>query len=282
MSRAMKASSSIWKMLSGATGAAKSFWSKATKWTTDDEGEVKREQTGNPENIQYLTDYQIEGRSNHDSNDITEYHSWAASSDESPDEEQTNSAQDLSTPDVSFEGQEFVYFVPNPEAPQFVKTDFLPSPPDPSIVGETGSQFHVEGQPSINVAYGDFVPIQGNNQVAEETHLGEVADVIKDTNGDAGNSQIITSFPSEPDSLTIREPKWLGWGEEDLLPPSELSLTKTWTGERRAGELPLEELVAHQLVALEDVEEEEAGRDLKEMRIQQLALQLLQDQAVSG
>ena len=41
-------------------------------------------------------------------------------------------------------------------------------------------------------------------------------------------------------------------------------------------------MVAHQLVALEDVEEEEAGRDLKEMRIQRLALQLLQDQAVSG
>ena len=73
MSRAMKASSSIWKMLSGATGAAKSFWSKATKWTTDDEGEVKREQSGNPVNIQYLTDFQIERRSNHDSNDITEY-----------------------------------------------------------------------------------------------------------------------------------------------------------------------------------------------------------------
>ena len=186
----------------------------------------------------------------------------------------------MSTPDVSFEGQEFVYFVPNPEAPQFVRTDFLPSPPDPSIVGETGNQVHVEDQPSINVAYGDFVPIQGNNQVAEETHLGEVADGIKDTSGDAGSSQIITSFPSEPDSLTIREPKWLGWREEDLLPPSELSLTKTWTGERRAGELPVEELVAHQLVALE--QEEEAGRDLKEMRIQQLALQLLQDQAVSG
>ena len=280
VSRAMKASSSIWKMLSGATGAAKSFWSKATKWTTDDEGEVKREQTGNPENIQYLTDYQIEGRSNHDSNDITEYSeypSWAASSDENPEEEHTNSAQKLSTPDVSFEGQEFVYFVPNPEAPQFVRTDFLPSPPDPSMVGETGSQVHIEDQPSINVAYGDFVPIQGDNQVAEEIHVGEVADVVKDTNGDAGNSQIITSFPSEPDSLTIREPKWLGWGEEDLLPPSELSQTKTWTGERRAGEM-----VAHQLVALEDVEEEEAGRDLKEMRIQRLALQLLQDQAVSG
>merc|ERR1712223_2342460 len=116
VSRAMKASSSIWKMLSGATGAAKSFWSKATKWTTDDEGEVKRDQTGNPENIQYLTDYQIEGRSNHDSNDITEYSeypSWAASPDESPEEEPTNSAQKFSTPDVSFEGQEFVYFVPN-------------------------------------------------------------------------------------------------------------------------------------------------------------------------
>ena len=216
----MKASSSIWKMLSGATGAAKSFWSKATKWTTDDEGEVKKEQTGNPGNIQYLTDYQIEGRSNHDSNDITEYSeypSWAASSDESPEEEHTNSAQKLSTPDVSFEEQEFVYFVPNP-----TPTDFLLSPPDPSIVGETGSQVHIEDQPSINVAYGDFVPIQGNNQVAEETHLGEVADGIKDTSGDAGSSQIITSFPSEPDSLTIREPKWLGWGEEDLLPPSEL------------------------------------------------------------
>ena len=179
----------------------------------------------------------------------------------------------MSTPDVSFEEQEFVYFVPNP-TPQFVRTDFLLSPPDPSIVGETGSQVHVEDQPSINVAYGDFVPIQGNNQVAEETHLGEVADGIKDTSGDAGSSQIITSFPSEPDSLTIREPKWLGWGEEVLLPPSELSQSKTWTGERRAGEL-----VAHQLVALE---EEEAGQDLKEMRIQQLALQLLQDQAVSG
>ena len=280
VSRAMKASSSIWKMLSGATGAAKSFWSKATKWTTDEEEELKREQNGTPENFQYLTDYQIEGRSNHDSNDITEYSeypSWAASPDESPEDEHTNSAQELSTPDVSFEDQEFVYFVPNPEAPQFVRTDFLPSPSDPSIVGETGSQVHVEDQPSINMAYGDFVPIQGNNQVAEETHLGEVADVIKDTNGDAGNSQIITSFSSEPDSLTIREPKWLGWGEEDLLPPSELSQSKTWTGERRAGEL-----VAHQLVALEEEEEEEADRDLKEMRIQQLALQLLQDQAVSG
>ena len=90
VSRAMKASSSIWKMLSGATGAAKSFWSKATKWTTNGEGEVKREQNGNPENIQYLTDYQIEGRSNHDSNDISEYSeypSWAASPDESPDED---------------------------------------------------------------------------------------------------------------------------------------------------------------------------------------------------
>lgn len=126
VSRAMEASSSIWKMFSGATGVAKNIWSKATQWKTGEENE------GIAKNILSPTDLETEGRSNHGSVDVRpeEFHSWPTSSDLSKENSEQEEQQNYLTEGILAPvGQEFVYFVPNPEAPRFVKTDFSPSPP---------------------------------------------------------------------------------------------------------------------------------------------------------
>ena len=279
----MEASSSIWKMFSGATGAAKNIWSKATKWKT---GNELVKDGKNPADF-----FKTEGRSNHGSLDVglEEYHSWPTSSYLAKE----NSEQGTHQIDYTPVEQELVYFVPNPEAPQFVKTDFLPSPPDqsqiekknPINIGETSDQ------PAIDVFYGektDFVPAQTYDytDAASPDAPGREFDsqnwLIPASNflgtegitGEAENSQLFTSLASD---LTIREPEWTDWGEEELLPPSELSQTRTWTGERRS-ELPaMAEMVAEELVAMEEQEEEQ---EVKERRIQELALHLLHDEAI--
>ena len=300
VSRALKASSSIWKMFSGATGAAKNIWSKATQWKAGIENRLEKD--GNAKNIQDLTNLETEGRSNHGS--LEEYQSWPISSDLPKEEnsEQIDVTLGTSAPVV----QEFVYFVPNPEAPQFVKTDFLPSPPD-----QTGqSQIEEENlmhtgdtwdEPAIDVFYGektDFVTAQAYDHVdtaspnvpgkefdsqnfffPASNYLAPGVEKNGDIDREAENSQLFTSFSSD---LTIREPEWAGWGEEVLLPPSQLSQTRTWTGERREEdgrwELPTAEMVGQDLVAME--EEQEEDQEVKEKRIQELALQLLHDEAI--
>jgi hypothetical protein len=296
VSRAVEASSSIWKMFSGATGAATNIWSKATKWKTGE----KLEKDGNAKNIPDPTDFlETEGRSNHGSLDVRleEYHSWptrsyVAKENSEQGRHQIDFTQGISAPVE----QELVYFVPNPEAPQFVETDFLPSPPDQTDQSqiEEKNLIHIDDtsvQPAIDVFYGektDFVTAQtfDHTDPASPNFPGSEFDsqnwLIPASNylgsGEAENSQLFTSFSSD---LTIREPAWDGWGEEDLLPPSELSSTRTWMGERRVGdgrwELPAAEMVAEELVAME---EQENDQEVKEKRIQQLALQLLHDEAM--
>ena len=284
-------------MFSGATGAAKNIWSKATKWKTGDKLE------NDAKNIQDPMDFLgTEGRSNRGSHDVglEEYHSWPTSS-YLPEEssKQGRHQIDFSRGIYAPVEQELVYFVPNPEAPQFVKADFIPSPPDQSEIKET-NPMHIDDtsdQTAINVFYGektDFVTAQAydltdtaspivpgrefdsqNWLISASNHLGS-----GDINREAENSQLFTSFSSD---LTIREPEWAAWGEENLLPPSELSQTRTWTGERRVedgrGEPPAAETIAQELVAMEEQEDSEEG---KERRIQELALQLLHDEAISA
>lgn len=298
VSRAMDASSSIWKMFSGATGAAKNIWSKATKWKTVD----KLENDGSAKNIQDPTSFlETEARSNHGSHDVRleEYQHWPTSSYlPGENSEQGNGQIDVTQGIYAPVEQELVYFVPNPEAPQFVKADFSPSPPDQTdqIKMEKKNPTNIDDtsdQTAINVFYGektDFVTGQAydhtdtvsgrefdsqNWSIPATNYLG-TGDVTKE----AENSQLFTSFSSD---LTISEPEWAGWGEEHLLPPSELSSTRTWTGERRVEdgrwELPAAEMVAEELVAME---EQEDDQEVKERRIQELALQLLQDEAISA
>jgi len=303
VSRAMEASSSIWKMFSGATGVAKNIWSKATQWKTGEEKE------GIAKNTLYPTDLETEGRSNHGSVDVRpeEFHSRPTSSDLSKENlEQEEQQNDLTQGILAQVEQEFVYFVPNPEAPRFVKTDFSPSPPDQTSQSQVEEAHPLQiddasDQPSIDVSYGrktDFVTPQAYdhiNTASPNVHGSDLdsqnlflpannylepaaAERSRDFDREAENSQLFTSFSSD---LTISEPEWVGWGEEGLLPPSELSETRTWTGERRVEngrwELPNAEMVAHQLVA---VEEQEDDQEEKERRIQELALQLLHDEAI--
>ena len=290
-------------MFSGATGVAKNIWSKATQWKTGEEKE------GIAKNTLYPTDLETEGRSNHGSVDVRpeEFHSWPTSSDLSKENlEQEEQQNDLTQGILAQVEQEFVYFVPNPEAPRFVKTDFSPSPPDQTSQSQVEEAHPLQiddasDQPSIDVSYGrktDFVTPQAYdhiNTASPNVHGSDLdsqnlflpannylepaaAERSRDFDREAENSQLFTSFSSD---LTISEPEWVGWGEEGLLPPSELSETRTWTGERRVEngrwELPNAEMVAHQLVA---VEEQEDDQEEKERRIQELALQLLHDEAI--
>ena len=299
VSRAVKASSSIWKMFSGATGAAKNIWSKAKLWDTGDEKNMKQDRSAI--DIQHpSTNFATpEGRSNLGGVDLRleEQYSWSSNLNlpkKNSEQDENFSHQEISGP----VNEEFVYFVPNPEAPQFVteapqfvteapqfvKTDFLPSPPDQT--GQTQIEeakiLHIgdsTDQSSIDVSYGVktvVMPVLAYDQIEADVagrhidkqnlsphtsnHLGP--EKSQDRNRDASD-------------LTIREPEWVGWGEDEgLQPPSEFSQTRTWTGERRV-ELPTEEMI----ISMEE-QREALDQESRERRIQELALQLLHNRAI--
>merc|ERR1711990_959917 len=170
------------------------------------------------------------------------------------------------------------------EAPQFVKTDFLPSPPDQT--GQTQIEeakiLHIgdsTDQSSIDVSYGVktvVMPVLAYDQIEADVagrHIDE-QNVSPHTSNHLGPEKSQDRNRDASD-LTIREPEWVGWGEDEgLQPPSEFSQTRTWTGERRV-ELPTEEMI----ISMEE-QREALEQESRERRIQELALQLLHNRAI--